>query len=175
MRDKSHPHSGFCSWVWHYAVFVPLGGGRKALLFRLELKKALHEGNIFYWSMISKSFYDMLCIKYNLKTFRGSFSGITKCTACQHMPVNAVRNIGTKISVHGCFWVLGGAQRWTYVVSLFPLPFLTFNMFSYRRSTYCQYSGLFSTISSDQINSPLFIQSSCREGKSEMPDVGPNG
>ena len=40
----------------------------------------------------------MLCIKCDLKTFKGRFSGITKSRPVG-MPLNAARNIGAKISV----------------------------------------------------------------------------
>lgn len=58
------------------------------------------EGTVFDSSMISESFYGTLCIKYDFKTFKGRFSGITKSQPVG-MPSNAARRTGARISMRG--------------------------------------------------------------------------
>lgn len=100
----------FCLWS--------LSGWQENNAFQIGAKKRHSvEGNIFYWSMISESFYDMLGIKYDSKTFKGRFSGITKSWPVG-MPLNTAGHLGAGISV--CSQVskfLGGVQRWSSSVS----------------------------------------------------------
>lgn len=60
--------------------------------------------------MISESFYDILCITYDFKTFKGRFPGITKSKPVS-MPPDAAGSFGAKISMHDQVCKFLGAYR----------------------------------------------------------------
>lgn len=98
IKDKSCSHFLLCSVGLTLVCLWSPRGWQKSSAFQIGAKKRHSmEGNVFYWSMISESFYDMLCIEYDLKTFKGRLSGVTKSQPVG-MPPNVARSVGAKKS-----------------------------------------------------------------------------
>lgn len=140
IKDKSCSHFLLCSVGLTLVCLWSPRGWQKSSAFQIGAKKRHSmEGNVFYWSMISESFYDMLCIEYDLKTFKGRLSGVTKSQPVG-MPPNVARSVGAKkISTCGQLSKFSGSQRdeqFNFLLAFsFPLHFLMFNIFSHHRST----------------------------------------
>lgn len=65
MRDKSRFRFALCSWAWHQSVFDPWGGGRKTMLFRLELKKGTLWKGVYFIDQWLVSLF-MTCLVLNM-------------------------------------------------------------------------------------------------------------